>query len=109
MSRKITNKVNITDRELAKDALSLAGCEFKDEGKTLFITSGTLCNASLCLETGVLSGDSDFGHSAAKFGVLRQYYAEAQVRQEYAKNGTTVDEKQVDEEGNIVLMWHMAA
>jgi hypothetical protein len=40
--------------------------------------------------------------------MLRQYYAEAQLRQEYAKNGTTVDERQSDLDGNIVLMWHMA-
>lgn len=108
MSRRITNKLNITDSDLAKDALHLAGCEFQDHGKTLFITTGLLRNASLNLDTGEISGDSDYGHSAAKFGMLRQYYAEAMVRQEYAKNGTTVDEKQQDEEGNIVLMWHMA-
>lgn len=108
MSRRITNKLNITDRDLAKEALNLAGCEFQEQGKTLFITSGLLRNASLNLETGDISGDSDFGHSAAKFGALRQYYAEAKVRQDYAKNGTTVDEKQHDDEGNIVLMWHMA-
>jgi len=107
MSRKITNKLNITDAELAKDSLRLAGLEFQERGNTLLITSGELHRASLDLETGVISGDSDYGHSAAKFGMLRQYYAEAQLRQEYAKNGTTVDERQTDHEGNIVLMWHM--
>lgn len=108
MSRRIFNKLNITDRELAKDALQLAGCDYREQGSTLRITSGSLEGATLDLETGEISGDSDFGHTAAKFGLLRQYYAEAQVRQDYAKNGTTVDEKQIDGEGNIVLMWHMA-
>jgi hypothetical protein len=108
MSRKITNKLNITDADLAKDCLHLAGLDFQEHGKTLLITSGELHHARLDLETGIISGDSDHGHSAAKFGMLRQYYAEAQLRQEYAKNGTTVDERQSDLDGNIVLMWHMA-
>lgn len=108
MSRRISKKLNITDRELAKDALHLADCRFQEHGNSLFVTSGVLCNASVNLETGEISGDSDYGHSEATFGVLRQYYAEAELRREYAKNGTTIDEKQTDEEGSIVLMWHMA-
>lgn len=108
MSRRITNKLNMTDRGLAVDALHLAGCDFTEEQSLLHITSGTFRHATLNLETGEISGDSDFGHTAAQFGLLRQYYSEAKLRQDCAKNGTSIDEKALDEEGNIVLMWHAA-
>jgi len=108
MSRRITNKLNITDRDLAIEALKLAECSFDEHGNSLYITSGLLCNATVDLTSGEITGDSDYGHSAEKFGLLRQYYSEAQVRAECLKNGTWITEKQTDDEGNIVLLAQMA-
>jgi hypothetical protein len=108
MSRRITNKLNITDRDLAIEALQLANYTYRENGNTLYIDNGALRNARLNLTTGEMSGDSDFGHTEEQFGLLRQYYAEAQVRSECLKSGVTIDERQTDSEGNIVLMAHMA-
>lgn len=109
MSRRITNQLNITDRELAAEALKLADCKFEQHGEhTLFIASGMFRHATVDLKTGTITGDSDYGHSEESFGLLRQYYAEAQIRLECLKNGTTIEEKQTDSEGNIILLAHMA-
>lgn len=105
MSRRITNKVDITERDVAIDALKLADLSFVAKGEhTLVITSGALKNATLDLRTGSVYGDSDFGHTEESFGVLRQYYAEAKLRLECMKNGTTIEERQTDCEGNIILL-----
>lgn len=108
MSRRITNQLHITDRDLAVEALQLADCSFEQQGNALYITGGILRNAVVNLESGEIVGDSDFGHTAENFGVLRQFYAEAQVRAECLKNGTTILERQVDQEGNIILVAQMA-
>jgi hypothetical protein len=86
------------------DALHLAGFEFKEATPTrLYITSGELQGAALDLVTGEVTGDSDYGHTAEKFGILRQYYKEALTRQECARTGATISERHIDEEGNVIL------
>ena len=105
MSRRITNKVDITERDLAIEALALANYSYLEEGSNLVVTgSGPLRNATVNLRSGEVIGDSDFGHTEEAFGVLRQYYAEAKVRAECLKSGTTIEEREIDSEGNIVLL-----
>jgi hypothetical protein len=108
MSRRITTQLNIEDENLAVEALNLAGYNFTKQGSSLFITDGILRNAVVNLVSGEIEGDSDYGHTEENFSVLRQYYAEAQIRAECLKNGTTIDERATDSEGNIILMAHMA-
>jgi len=108
MSRRIKTKTEITNKDLAVQALKQAGIGFEVRGNdSILMTSGELANATIQLKTGTISGDSDFGHTSSKFGLLRQYYSEAQVRYEYQKNGTQIDERTTDKEGNIILQWHM--
>ena len=109
MSRRIYTKTLITDKVLALQALKQAGIQYEDRGTTIRFLSGGMANATLDLTTGTISGDSDFGHTKEGLvGLLRQHYSEAQIKREYAKLGTVVDERQTDHEGNVVLMWHMA-
>lgn len=108
MSRRITNKTDITNKDLAVQALKIAGLEHQVQGNTIHITSGALRNASIDLKSGVISGDSDYSHTEEGFGVLRQHYAEALFRSEAAKNGTTVDQREVTKDGDVILMWHTA-
>jgi N-acetyl-beta-hexosaminidase len=108
MSRRIYSKTSITDKDLALQALKQAGIQYQDQGKTILFTSGEMANATLDLTTGTISGDSDFGHTKEGLvGLLRQHYSEAQIKREYAKLGTTIDERQTDGQ-DVVLMWHMA-
>lgn len=106
MSRRIENKMEITNKDLAMRALQQAGISYQDMGTEIVMTSGDLANARIDLITGSVRGDSDFGHTSQKFGVLRQYYSEAQVREEYNKSGTMIDGRSVDQDGNVVLDWH---
>ena len=77
-------------------------------GNMIYMSSGDFKNASLDLSTGNIEGDSDYGHKQDRFGVLRQHYSSAKVKAEFLKTGTVIDEETTDEEGSIVLMWHMA-
>jgi hypothetical protein len=108
MSRRVTNKSNMTDKDLAVYAAELAHIEYSVSGETIFFRSGSLANASLNLSTGDVRGDTDFGHTEDTLGLLRSYYQEAQTRREFAKQGTVIDSREVQENGDIVLLWHTA-
>lgn len=108
MSRRVTNQSNMTEKDLVVQAATLANIQHTVVGDTVRFQSGELRNASLNLRTGVVSGDTDYGHSENSLGLLRAYYQEAQVRREFAKQGTVIDSREVEENGNIVLMWHTA-
>jgi hypothetical protein len=108
MSRRITTKSEMTDKELVMEASRRSGIAAHDLGSTIQFLSGPMRNATLDLRTGTIVGDSDHGHTSAGLGMLRQHYAEAQVRREFMKTGTNVSDRQVNEDGNIVLMWHRA-
>lgn len=108
MSRAITSKLEINDIELAKQALDTAGVGYQVQGDVIYLTTPPFHHAVLDTRTGVLRGDSDFGHTEDSFGLLRQYYSEQLVRREYAKSGTTIDGRTTTEEGDIVLTWHFA-
>ena len=97
----------MTDGQLAKQALDAAGIAYTQNGNILNLTSGNFRNAQLDLTTGVISGDSDYGHTEAKFGVLHQHYSEAKVKQEFLQAGGMLDTREVDQEGNVVLMWNV--
>jgi hypothetical protein len=105
MSRRISTQTEIKDKDLAIAALNQAGIMHEVIGNTIRMNSGFMANATLDLNTGTVTGDSDFGHN---FGLLRQYYSEAKVRAEYLKSGAVIDERQNDVEGNIILLWHTA-
>lgn len=108
MSRRIENQTNITDKDLACRALQLAGMDYQVQGDTIHIKSGSMASARLNLKTGMVSGDSDFGHTEDSLGVLRQYYSEALFKRECARQGTVIDQRQVDANGDVVLLWHTA-
>lgn len=110
MSRAITTRTEIKDKELAVLALNQAGISFREQSDDVLVfTSGKMANARLYLQTGEIIGDSDFGHTKSSMvGMLRQHYSEVQFLREAQKVGTTIDQRETDQEGNIVLMWHMA-
>lgn len=108
MSRRVTTKTEIKDRELALQALKTAGMSYRESGKNIFITSGRMANASIDLTTGEVTGDSDYGHNSGTLGGLRQSYAEAKFRSECLKQGISITERTTEKNGNVVLMWHMA-
>ena len=104
MSHRVTTQTDMTDSKLAKEALKIAGFTFSEAGQTLTITSGSLRNAVVNTSTGTVTGDTDYGHRAEAFGALRQFYSEAKYKQELAKQGGYVESRNVDQNGDIVLM-----
>jgi hypothetical protein len=103
MSHRVTTRTAIKDKDLAKAALQQAGYSFSEHGNSLTITSGDLRNANLNLDTGDVTGDSDYRHTEAKFGALKQYYSEQKYKQELAKQGGYVDSREVMRDGVIRL------
>ena len=105
MSHRVTTQTEIKDKDLAKSALKQAGYDFREQGESLYITSGDLSGATIDLRTGLVSGDSDYrGHSRETMGALRQFYAEAKYKKELATQGGYVENRSVDEKGRVVLM-----
>lgn len=104
MSRRITTKTQITDKELAIQALKMAGMSYREEGSTVLrITSGSMREATLDLRTGTITGDSDY-HRQDTLGALRQHYSEAQIRQRCLMEGHSVEERQVFQDGRVKLI-----
>ncbi len=106
MSHRITTSVGITDAEMAKKALTLAGMSFQASGKTITITSGKLNRAVINLESGEVSGDTDY-HKDAEMGMLRRHYAEAKYLQELEIQGGLVVEgsRVVTSEGAVTFRY----
>jgi len=107
MSRRVTTNTEIKDKDLAIAALKQAGVMHDVSGNTIRMSSGFMAGATLDLTTGVISGDSDYGNSE-NFGLLRQFYGEAQFKAECLKTGIVIDERLNDNEANTVLLWHTA-
>jgi hypothetical protein len=93
------------DKELASQALNMAGIVFEVHDNLITMTSKSWRQAQLDLGTGVITGDSDFGHSSEQLGLLRQYYGEASARLDCLKAATIIDERLMNVEGDIILMW----
>jgi hypothetical protein len=104
MSHRVTTQSEIKDKALALAAAKSAGVSVVEEGEhTLRFTSGPLSRATLDLRTGTINGDTDYGHTNERFGVLKQHYSEAKYKLECARQGIMVESRSVDEHGNIVL------
>jgi hypothetical protein len=104
MSRRVTTRTEIKDKDLAKDALKIAGFSYRDEGNTLLITSGKLANARIDLTTGTVSGDSDYRHSEEAMGELRRHYGEAKYTLECRRQGITIESRTVNRAGEVELV-----
>jgi hypothetical protein len=104
MSRRVTTETEIRDRALALQAIKTAGLSYSESGSRIQFTSGALKNAILDLITGVISGDSDYGHSAEKLSELKMFYGEAKYRLECVRNGIMVESRSINKGGEIEMI-----
>lgn len=102
MSHRVTVESEIKDLDVLRAAVSASKGTLSGTG-TVRITGGAYSNVSVNLKTGEVSGDTDYDHTAAKIGLLRQAYAEAKYHKEAAMLGITVTDREVQKNGNIVL------
>ncbi len=110
MSKRITTKTDIKDKGYAITALKNAGLAYEEMGSTMLrITSGALANATIDLTSGVITGDTDFGHRRETLGMLRQGYAEIRVRAEAAKEGAQIKQRIQAKDGSVILKCRMAS
>lgn len=108
MSHRVTTETEIKDKTLALQAAKTMGITAVENGKdSLRFTSGPLANSYLDLRTGRITGDTDYGHSASSLGALTQAYGEAKYRQECLRQGISIESREIDREGRIVLMCSM--
>lgn len=105
MSHRVTTQTEIKDRDLAIQALKKAGLGYSEVGSNIQITSGRMANATINLDTGLISGDTDYGHNSETLGMLRQAYGEAKYVRECNKQGVMIEGRNVEKNGDIVLMW----
>jgi hypothetical protein len=104
MSHRITTKTQMNNRDLAINALKMAGLSYQEEGASMLrVTSGDLRNATINLTNGNVVGDTDY-HGRDTLGALRKFYSEAQIRERCLLEGHTVEERQVLQDGRIRLV-----
>ena len=104
MSHRVTTETEIKDKALAISAIKTAGISYQESGQTIRFTSGPLANATLDLNSGRISGDTDYGHSATKLGELRMFYGEAKYKLECNRNGIMVESRTINKAGEIELL-----
>jgi len=103
MSHRITTKTQITNKELAIDAVKMAGWSFQESGNAITITSGPMNRARINLQNGNITGDTDW-HNKEQLGALRQNYSEAVVRQQCRKTGASIESRTVQKDGKVRLV-----
>jgi len=104
MSHRVTTATEIKDKALAMQAAKAAGVSFVEDVNGLRFTSGTMKNAVLDLKTGQITGDTDYGHTSEKLGLLRMHYSEAKYKLECARQGIMVESRQVNRDGEIEMI-----
>lgn len=106
MSHRVTTKTEIKNKALAISALKASGCDFREEGNNISISSGPLRGATLNLTTGVIGGDWNSGlrQGNDSIGFLKRFYAEATIMEEFALQGIAVEQRVVEKDGRIRLI-----
>lgn len=107
MSKRITVDTQMTNNDAVVRALEKMGVAYQVHGKSFTFTQGAIPRGSLDTQTGVLTTDDMWG-KAEQFNPLRQSYSEIVCLDDYQKEGVVVDERIVEHNGDIVLMWHNA-
>lgn len=106
MSHRVITQTDMKNKDLAIQAAKDAGITATEQGKdSLRFSGGGMNNAVLDLSTGRITGDSDYGHTSEKLGMLRQNYGEAAYRQECLRQGVSIESRTVQGNGDVVLMW----
>jgi hypothetical protein len=104
MSHRITTSTDIKDPDLAVSALNAAGWSHRVAGRSIHIQSGPMRNATINLDTGEVTGDTDYhNESDESLGALKQHYGEAKAKLDLPKNGYHVVSRTVDTNGDVVL------
>ncbi len=95
-----TYRSDMTNPDLAAEALRAVGVEFRRRGHVIRLISGDYSGTRLDLSCGNIS--TTVGRD--KVGLLRQHYAEAKYKAECARMGIKVVSRYVESNGDIVLM-----
>jgi hypothetical protein len=104
MSHRVTTSTEIKDKALAMQAAKAAGIGVTEDGSFLRFTSGALNHAVLDLRTGQISGDTDFGHTQDKLGLLKLHYSEAKYKLECARQGIMIESRTINRNGEIEMI-----
>ena len=104
MSHRVTTQTEIKDRELALGAFKAAGIKFRDLGSNTFEVTTGRSTATLNLTNGQIEGD-DMRWKEADFDVLKQHYAEQSLLWNLRRQGHTVQNREVNKEGDIVILY----
>lgn len=106
MSRRISFKSEIRDKDLAINALKSLNYGYRDAGESLVLTSGPLNRATIDLRSGEVVSDSDW-HDKSALGGLRQAYSEAEIQRQIHREGATIESRSVNAAGQIKILCRM--
>jgi hypothetical protein len=108
MSHRVTTKTSITNNDYAIAALAKAGFTHKSTGASKLEVRKGSSVGDLDLTTGEITGDTD-RWKAGDFDLLSQAYAEEAYVSELRRQGASIQERTVDTEGNIVIVYQTTA
>jgi hypothetical protein len=104
MSRRVTFRSELKDRDLTIQALKSLNYSYNETGSnTLLITSGPMNRATINLSTGEVEGDSDY-HTRGELGGLRQAYSEAEFRRITQRQGATIESREVNASNQVIRL-----
>jgi hypothetical protein len=104
MSHRVTTQTQMNDRVHAAAAFTKAKISHKDLGNGKFSLTAGRSQGVLDIGTGEIVGDGDRWNES-DFNVLKQAYAEEVFTSELRRQGATVQSRDVDKEGNIVILY----
>ena len=104
MSKRVTTQTEIKDRSIAFDAFKAAGIHFREVSNNTFEIRAGSSHGVLDLRNGQIEGD-DMSFRKADFDTLVQHYGEQKYMAELRRIGASVHSREVDSEGNIVLVF----
>lgn len=107
MSKRVTTDTEIKDRSIALDAFKSCGLHFQETSPTTFEIRAGRSVGMLDLRTGQIVGD-DMSFQKKDFEALKQHYAEEKYVWELRQQGATIHSREVNEQGDIVLMYQTA-
>ncbi len=108
MSKRLGIETQMKQRDVAIRTLNNAGYSYVEVGAHgLRITSGPMAQAVIDLSSGKVTGDTDYDHTDAKLGSLRQAYAVEAHKEAISQTGGYIESNTVDEKGRIVLIYNV--
>jgi len=104
MSKRVTTQTELRDRGILLEAFKASGTKFESLSDNRFSITAGRSHGTLDLRTGVIEGD-DMSFHKDDFAPLAQHYGEQKYMTELRRLGASVQSREIDRDGNIVITY----